>query len=88
MFLSVFLPTLTKKLLAIAPKERCHAAGERHNVKQAFSEVEKETSETLFIQKKRSVFWPGTFLEDCLSQHRVDCVSEDCLSHRYVKLYL
>ena len=52
------------------------------NVKQVCSEFEKETSETLFIQKNRSVFWPGNFLEDCLSQYRVDCASEDCLSHR------
>ena len=40
----------------------------------------KNISETLFIQKNRSVFWPGNFLEDCVSQYRVD--SEDCLSHR------
>ena len=39
------------------------------NVKQVCSEFEKETSETLFIQKNRSVFWPGNFLEDCLSQY-------------------
>ena len=26
-------------------------------------------SETLFIQKNRSVFWPGNFLEHCLSQY-------------------
>ena len=51
-------------------------------------EFEKETSETLFIQKNKSVFWPGNFLEDCLSQHRVGWASEDCLSHRYVKFYL
>ena len=70
------------------PNERCHAACEGHNVQQACSEVEKEASETLFIQKNRSVFWPGTFLEDCLSQHLVDCAAEDCLSHRYVKFYL
>ena len=50
--------------------------------KQACSEFEKETSETLFIQKNRSVFWPRNFLEDCLSQYRVDCASENCLSHR------
>ena len=68
--------------------ERCHAACDRHNVKQACSEFEKETSETLFIQKNKSVFWPGNFLEDCLSQHRVGWASEDCLSHRYVKFYL
>ena len=43
--------------------------------KQACSEFEKETSETLFIQKNRSVFWPGNFLEDCLSQYRVHCAS-------------
>ena len=61
---------------------------ERHNVKQAYSEFEKETSESLFIQKNKSVFWPGNFLEDCLSQHRVGWASEDCLSHRYVKFYL
>ena len=24
----------------------------------------------------------GNFLEDCLSQYRVDCASEDCLSYR------
>ena len=47
------------------------------NVKQVCSEFEKETSETLFIQKNRSVFWPGNFLEDCVSQYRVD--SEDCI---------
>ena len=47
---------------------------------KACSEFEKETSETLFIQKNRSVFWPGNFVEDCVSQYRVD--SEDCLSHR------
>ena len=57
--------------------------------KQACSEFEKETSETLFIQKNRSVFWLGNFLEDCLSQYRaVDCASENCLSHRLVKFYL
>ena len=50
--------------------------------KQACSEFEKETSKTLFIQKNRSVFWPGNFLEDCLSQYGVDCASENCLSHR------
>ena len=50
--------------------------------KQACSEFEKETSETLFIQKNRSVLWPGNFLGDCFSQYRVDCASEDCLSHR------
>ena len=49
---------------------------------QACSEFEKETSETLFIQKNRSVFWPGNFLEDCLSQYPVDCASENCLLHR------
>ena len=54
----------------------------RHNRKQTCSEIEKEISETLFIQKNRSVLWPGNFLEDCLSQYRVDCASEDCLSHR------
>ena len=54
----------------------------------ACSEFEKETSETLFIHKNRSVFWPGNFLEDCLGQYRVDCASEDCLSHRQVKFYL
>ena len=43
------------------------------NVKQVCSEFEKETSETLFIQKNRSVFWPGNFLGDCFSQYRVDC---------------
>ena len=52
------------------------------NVKQVCSEFEKETSETLFIQKNRSVLWPGNFLGDCFSQYRVDCASEDCLSHR------
>ena len=26
--------------------------------------------------------WPRNFLEDCLSQNRADCASEDCLSHR------
>ena len=36
----------------------------------------------LFIQKNRSVFWPGNFLDDYLSQYRVDCASENCLSHR------
>ena len=38
--------------------------------------LKKNISETLFIQKNRSVFWPGNFLEDCVSQYRVD--SEDC----------
>ena len=63
-----------------------HASGTtRHNAKQACSEIEKKyISETLFIQKNRSVFWPGNFLEDCLSQYRVDCASENCLSHRFV----
>ena len=51
-------------------------------LKQACSEFEKETSQTLFIQKNRSVFWPGNFIEDFLSQYRVDCASENCLSHR------
>ena len=32
--------------------------------KQACSEIEKKISQTLFIQKSRSVFWPGNFLED------------------------
>ena len=50
--------------------------------KQACPEFEKETSETLFIQNNRSVFWPGNFLEDCLSQYGADCASENCLSHR------
>ena len=50
--------------------------------KQAYSEFKKERSETLFFQKNRSVFWPGNFFEDCLSQYRVDCASENCLSHR------
>ena len=37
--------------------------------KGACSECEKETSETLFIQKNRSVLgWPENFLEDCSSQ--------------------
>ena len=63
-------------------KERCHASCKWHNVKQACSEFEKETSETLFIQKNRLVFWPGNFLEDCLSQYQVDCALEDCLLHR------
>ena len=49
---------------------------------QACSEFDKESSETLFIQKNRSVFWPGNLLEDFLSQYRVDCASENCLSHR------
>ena len=53
------------------------------NLKKNHSEFEKETSETLFIQKNRSVFWPGNFLEDCLSQYRVDdFAKESCLSHR------
>ena len=39
--------------------------------KQACSEIEKKISQTLFIQKSRSVFWPGNFLEDCGSQYRV-----------------
>ena len=64
------------------PKQRRHAACKRHNRKQASSEIEKEISETLFIQKNRSVFWPGNFLEDCLSQYGVYCASEDCLSYR------
>ena len=29
-----------------------------------------------------SKVWPRNFLEDCLSQNRADCASEDCLSHR------
>ena len=46
-----------------------HASGTtRHNAKQACSEIEKKyISETLFIQKNRSVFGP----EDCGSQYRV-----------------
>ena len=54
------------------------------NIVQAkkYPEVPTETSETLFIQKNRSIFWPGNFLDDCLSQYRVDCASENCLSHR------
>ena len=42
----------------------------------------KKYHKTLFSQKKGSVFWQGNFLEDYLSQYRIDCASEDCLSHR------
>ena len=44
--------------------------------------LKKKYHKSLFIQKNRSVFWPGNFLEDYLSQYRIDCASEDCLSHR------
>ena len=55
----------------------------RHNVNRPAQNLKKKHhAETLFIQKNRSVFWPGNFLEDCLSQYRVDCASENCLSHR------
>ena len=38
----------------------------------AYSEIEKKKiSETLFIEKNKSVFWPGNLLEDCRSQYRV-----------------
>ena len=55
-----------------------HASGTKLN--KPAQKLKKKMSETLFIQKNRSVFWPGNFLEDCVSQYRVD--SEDCLSHR------
>ena len=42
----------------------------------------KKYHKTLFSQTKGSVFWQGNFLEDYLSQNRIDCASEDCLSHR------
>ena len=45
----------------------------------------KKKYQRLFIQKNRSVFWPGNFAEECLSQYRVDCASEDCVSYRQVK---
>ena len=41
----------------------------------------KKYHKTLFSQTKGSVFWQGNFLEDYLS-NRIDCASEDCLSHR------
>ena len=62
------------------------------SINKPVQNFKKETSETLFIQKNRSVFWPGNFLEHCLSQYLVDCfsffflalgsASEDCLSHQ------
>ena len=64
------------------PKKGATQHASRHNVNKPAQNLKKETSETLFIQKNRSVFWPGNFLEDCLSQYRVDCASENCLSHR------
>ena len=64
-----------------------HESGTTLN-KPAQNNFERETSETSFIQKNTSVFWPGNFLEDYLSQYRIDCGSEDCPSHRQVKFYL
>ena len=64
------------------PKKGATRHASRHNVNKPVQNLKKETSETLFIQKNRSVFWPGNFLEDCLSQYQIDCASEDYLSHR------
>ena len=61
----------------IGTQRKVRRSIQTENVEQVCSEFEKETSETLFIQKNRSVLWPGDFPEDCLSQYRVDCASED-----------
>ena len=57
-----------------------HASSTKLN--KPAQKLKKKMSETLFIQKNRSVFWPGNFLEDCLSQYGVGCASEDCLLHQ------
>ena len=46
-----------------------HASGTTLN--KPAQKLKKKISETLFIQKNRSVFWPGIFLEDCGSHYRV-----------------
>ena len=63
-----------------------HASGTTLN--KPAQNLKKKYHKTLFIQKNRSVFWPGNFLEGYLSQYpeyRIDCASEDCLSQREVK---
>ena len=48
----------------------------------------KEKHKKPYLFKRTDQYSGQDFLEDCLSQYRVDCTSENCLSHRYVKLYL
>ena len=46
-------------------RQRRNPNKKRQNVNEPAQNLNgKKTSETLFIQKNRSVFWPGNFLED------------------------
>ena len=56
-----------------------HASGTTLN--KPAQNLEKKYQKHYLLKKKRSVFWLGNFLEEYLSQYRVDCALEDCLSH-------
>ena len=76
----ILIRTRSGKYYHVFQCDRNQAARRGTTLNKPAQKLKKNISETLFIQKNRSVFWPGNFLEDCVSQYRVD--SEDCLSHR------
>ena len=53
----------------------------RHNVNRPAQNLKKKHQNFIYSKEQISIL-ARKFLDDCLSQYRVDCASENCLSHR------
>ena len=91
--LSIFKVVIFKwnlTIIVLITKERwimvCFSVIEtQRKVQRSTQEAQRSTSLLGIWNVSNYIYskvWPRNFLEDCLSQNRADCASEDCLSHR------
>ena len=64
------------------PKKGATQHASRHNVKEPAQNLKKKHQKLYLFKRKDRYSGQEILLEDCLSQYRVDCDAEDCLSHR------
>ena len=65
------------------PKKGATQHVSRHNVNKPAQNLKKKHQKLYLFEKTDPYSGQESSLhEDCLSQYRVDCASENCLSHR------